>query len=69
MTDEQKAALIAALQALPAPANYIVGFIANPESDDRDTTELPGVLMRWPDTKEGRIASSVFAHVLWGRKP
>jgi len=63
MTDDQKAALVAALRTLPPSSDFTAGY-GMKRDDDESPSDLPGVLIRWPDTREGREAAGLFAKAL-----
>lgn len=49
--------LKAALAALPPIDSFTAGYVAT----------APEVVLRWPDTPEGRAAAALFARLLWAR--
>lgn len=53
--------LKAALAALPPAESFVVGFVP----DEASNEQRPGVILRWPDTDEGRAAAALFARLLW----
>jgi hypothetical protein len=56
-------ALKSALAALPPIDSFTAGHV--PTTAGHATT--PGVVLRWPDTDEGRAAAALFARLLWAR--
>lgn len=69
MTPEQKAALLAALDTLPPSYDFVAGYGLKKDGDEEDPPpgELCGVMIRWPDTDEGREAAGLFAKALWAK--
>jgi hypothetical protein len=69
MTDEERAPIRAAIALLPKPHDFAAGYGLKREMDEEGPPpgDLPGVLLRWPDTAEGRAAAGLFAAELWAR--
>lgn len=69
MTDDEKATIRAAIAKLPKLHDFAAGYGLRCETDDETPPpgDLPGVLLRWPDTAEGRAAAGLFAAELFAR--
>jgi hypothetical protein len=64
MTREQITKIKEALDELPPPATAIAGYEVAIEAHP-GAGNLPSVLLRWPDTDEGRAAVKAFVSLVW----